>query len=125
MTPENTELMQKLEHGNGYFHFFETPQGTLACLTRLAFTVGLMCDLDSCGYGRRYCFTSMAEAKDAVSDWLADQSPEPCGWVRDVHIGRRQYLIPHDWMAFIKHAPELPIAGPFSIFSDAHFWGHE
>ena len=55
-------------------------------------------------------------------EWVESGALEPCGWLRDTHTGRRQYLELSDWVAFVELRPELNIGGPFSVFSDEHFW---
>ena len=124
MTPENKALADDLalDRNNLYFDFAEHPDGSLSCCARLIFTTGIYGELNRVGYERRWCYKYRADALEAHKEWVESGALEPCGWLRDTHTGRRQYLELSDWVVFAELRPELNIGGPFSVFSNEHFW---
>lgn len=62
--------------------------GRICGLYRFAFSTGLLADMYDTGYGERWCYHTMAEAKLALEEW--DGVDEPTGWHRHVSSGRRR-----------------------------------
>jgi hypothetical protein len=55
-------------------------------LRRFIFTVGMCYGLEPDGYSGRYCFPTMADAKDALSNWNGELFP-PGNWIKHKGFG--------------------------------------
>lgn len=67
---------------HGYNCFKDVPGHGLCCLARMAFTVGIMCDIQNDGVpDYRYCFHTFAEASAAFQQWDGNGHP-PGDWIR-------------------------------------------
>lgn len=80
--------MQQIIEENGYLDPKEFPDGSVAVLHPLMFTVAILYDLNEYGYGDRWCFSSYEKAKNALDNW--DGEGEPQGWHRHPPTGRRR-----------------------------------
>lgn len=68
---------------DGYFFHREYDNIGLVALTRMAFTVGLMVDIDFEGkcYYQRYCYPSLQDAYRALETWDGQGLP-PGNWIK-------------------------------------------
>jgi hypothetical protein len=84
------EALDKIIKDNGYLNpkFFE--DGRAAVLMPLLFTCAIVDDLDSCGYGDRWCYHTVEDAKKALAAWDGAEGTEPDGWHRHPASGRRR-----------------------------------
>lgn len=66
--------IEKLEK-EGYYSIRELPGRGLCGLMRFAFTTGLVIGMDDFGYHGRYCYSSQADAKEALANWNGEGDP--------------------------------------------------
>lgn len=76
----NDKDFKKYLEENGYFNVRKFPDGW-AGIAKFAFTWGICTELDMTGYGRRYCYTSEAEAVKEL-DKMKSLDDIPEGWER-------------------------------------------
>lgn len=63
-------------------------------LMRFIFTTGLCYGLNEHGYKGRYCFESLADAKEALDKW--DGSEHPTGdWIKHKGAGKEDFSNPN------------------------------
>lgn len=77
----NKEELAHFLSKEGYYQLKEIQNRGMCGLFRLAFTVGLFCNLDEGGYSYRYCFHNNAEAIDAINSWDGVNDP-PGNWIK-------------------------------------------
>jgi hypothetical protein len=82
------QYMEDLCRRNGYLDYRKYPNSMDACIAPFIFTHAIIADLDTCGYGDRWCYHSYAAAKAALDAW--DGEGEPQGWHRHPDTGRRR-----------------------------------
>lgn len=70
----------------GYSDFFVTPQNTLGCIAPFIYTKAILADLEEFGYERRWCYSNLLEAKEAINDWIKSNAHEPSGYIRKLHL---------------------------------------
>jgi hypothetical protein len=75
---------------NGYTDYVRFPDGRDACITRMGFNHAILSDLAYWGYGDRWCFSSYALARLALSEWVESGAEEPAHWHRHPDTGRRR-----------------------------------
>lgn len=79
-----------------YRGFARAPDGAITCLTPYLFTWGILADLSTGGYFRRWCFETLGDALYAYKIWLETGAEEPQGYIRATHHDRRPSLAtPH------------------------------
>lgn len=81
------ELLEALEK-MGYLQCREVGDFGICGLYRFAFTVAIVCGLDSTGYQHRYCFPDWAECLRSFENWDG-QTEHPDGpWIKRKGGGR-------------------------------------
>lgn len=88
-------LMAFLER-EGYEDAKELPDGRIAACYRFIFTSAIVVGLDEAGYSDRYCYHTMADARQALDEW--DGTGEPEGWHRHTSTGRRREPDGREWI---------------------------
>lgn len=91
MNAENTKLVEQIvADGNGYLSFVELPNGNLAAMMQLMFTVAIVSGVSPTGYNNRWCYHNRFDAQDALEEWAENPDQiEPTGWHRHPPSGRR------------------------------------
>jgi hypothetical protein len=56
------------------------PDGSIACLSSLLTTTGVILGVSRWGWGRRFCYVSPARARE-VFEALQSEDDEPTGWI--------------------------------------------
>jgi len=75
------------------------PDGRVCGVHKFIYTWSLHIDIDYCGYGDRYCFSTLELANAALQAY--DGETEPIGWHRHPDSGRRRNLeTGEEWIAF-------------------------
>ena len=65
----------------GYFNLKYIINIGLCGLYRFAFTTGLIININNIGYDGRYCYSTLADAKEALEKW--DGTNDPSGpWIK-------------------------------------------
>lgn len=83
--------------GMEYFDTREIEGIGLCGLMHQAFTVGLFVDINDWGYGYRYCYANMADAREAIRAWDGKDHP-PGPWiVRKGHPDGEVRRIPREY----------------------------
>lgn len=72
----------------GYVDPRKRADGSWVGLCRFMFTWAILSDLNTYGYGDRWCYSSYEKALEALDQWGPDQE-EPTGWHRHPGTGRR------------------------------------
>lgn len=85
------ELLAQLNH-EGYTDIVDLPNRGFCGIFRFIFTVGLCYGLNEYAYKGRYCFESMADAREALRDWDGEGDP-PGNWIK--HKGKVEYSNPN------------------------------
>lgn len=62
------------------------PNKNICCLQRFAFTVAIVCDCNMSGYEGRYCYHTLAEAREAFNTWDGNGHP-PGNWIKAKGFG--------------------------------------
>lgn len=74
----------------GYTDYRAFPSGRDACIARFAFTVAILADMLPEGYGERWCYANITQARAALAEWDGADDTEPQGWHRHPATGRRR-----------------------------------
>ena len=79
------ELIEYLKEG-GYSNFRDVPGIGLCCLSRFAFTVGVIIRPNRDFYEYRYCFQHLSDALVALNEWDGE-SDIPGPWIKKKGMG--------------------------------------
>lgn len=80
------ENLIELLKNEGYTDFKYIENVGLCAINRFMFTHGLLVDLSTIGYDRRYCFHSYEEALNSLNNW--DGKDHPSGnWIKAKGLG--------------------------------------
>lgn len=82
--------MRVLCEGSGYTNYTTYPSGRDACIASFAFTVAILADMTPDGYGERWCYATIEQARAALAAWDGAEHSEPRGWHRHPNTGRRR-----------------------------------
>lgn len=74
----------------GYRAVRVLPNGDIAVLNRLMFTVAILSRLNAYGAEDRWCYHTAADALRAYLAWSGEDGTEPGGWHRHPNSGRRR-----------------------------------
>lgn len=77
---EKKDITQFLQE-EGYFDLRYIEGVGMCGLMRMAFTTGLMVNIDSSGYAYRYCYQQLADAREALKNWDGKDHP-PGDWLK-------------------------------------------
>lgn len=77
-----TEEMKIYLAGMGFQSLREMPDGRIAGLQRMIFTVGLFVGLSDVLYDQRYCYEYHADALKALETWDGTGDP-PGPWIKE------------------------------------------
>ena len=66
---------------NSYTDVREIPTKGICALQQMCFTTGLFCKINPFNYAYRYCYHSLAEARDAIETWDGEGHP-PGNWIK-------------------------------------------
>lgn len=80
----NTSELEDL----GYTDVKVFENGRQAAIAPFMFTSAIICDIDNCGYGDRWCYHTKRDAFKALDTWNGKGEPE--GWHRHPKTGRRR-----------------------------------
>jgi len=86
---EKQAVMEIIED-SGYLFPKTFEDGNVACLMPLLFTCAIISDIYRCGYGDRWCYHNINQAKAALNAWSGEDGTEPEGWHRHPSSGRRR-----------------------------------
>lgn len=84
------EYLDEIIQESGYLYPKTFEDGSVACLMPLMFTCAIVSELDRHGYGDRWCYKSIEDAKAALDAWDGKDGTEPEGWHRHPSTGRRR-----------------------------------
>lgn len=74
----------------GYTDYHAYPSGRDACIAKFAFTAAILADITQDGYGDRWCYANIEQARAALEAWDGANDTEPQGWHRHPDTGRRR-----------------------------------
>lgn len=83
--------MSRILDENKYFDYRIIPGRGIVGLMRFVFTIGLVYGIDEDFYEGRYCFHTLADAREALNSWDGVGDP-PGQWIK--HKGRIEYRNP-------------------------------
>jgi hypothetical protein len=75
-----------------YFEIREIPNRGVCGLERMIYTVGLFYNMNAFFYEGRYCYPTLADAKEAIRNWNGEGDPSG-NWIK--HKGRIEYSNPN------------------------------
>ena len=81
----NLQELKKIANENNYTDVHDR-NGSFIAITPFTFTYGIIADITSTSYERRWCYPSYMDAKRAIELWINSDEQEPDHWIRRTHI---------------------------------------